>query len=304
MINKLLVICGQTATGKTSLAVFLAKRFDGELISADSRQVYKGFDIGTGKDIQEINKSGIKIWGYDLVEPRKNYSVGNYIKFAKKTIDDIQKRNKLPILVGGTGLFIKGVIDGIPTASVPPNFKLRKSLKNKTPDELFEILAQFDPIKAGSLNRSDKLNPRRLIRGIEVASWGMEKGRLKDSKNPKYDFLEVGLQNNPKILSKKIAKRVKKRVDSGVEEEVKKLILSGISWNSQSMTSLGYRQWKDYFEKKASKNQIIARWENDEVKYAKRQLTWFKKDLRINWYDSEDEKLYEKVEELVKKWYS
>ena len=303
MTNKLLVICGQTGTGKTSLAIFLAKKFNGELISADSRQVYKGLNIGTGKDLKEIERSKIKIWGYDLVDPKKNFSVGNYIRFAQKATFDIQKRGKLPILVGGTGLFIKGVIDGIPTAFVPRNLKLRKNLGEKDAGELFEILAQLDPIKAGSMNRSDKLNPRRLIRGIEVATWGLERKTPRLFKKPKYELLVIGLQASLGSLSNKIEKRVDKRIKDGVEAEIKKLISSGISWDSQSMTSLGYRQWRDYFEKKVTKEEVINNWKKEELRYAKRQLAWFKKDVRINWFDSQDGNLYKKVEELVKKWY-
>ena len=303
MTNKLLVICGQTGTGKTSLAIFLAKKFNGELISADSRQVYKGLNIGTGKDLKEIERSKIKIWGYDLVDPKKNFSVGNYIRFAQKATLDIQKRGKLPILVGGTGLFIKGVIDGIPTAFVPRNLKLRKNLGEKDAGELFEILAQLDPIKAGSMNRSDKLNPRRLIRGIEVATWGLERKTPRLFKKPKYELLVIGLQASLGSLSNKIEKRVDKRIKDGVEAEIKKLISSGISWDSQSMTSLGYRQWRDYFEKKVTKEEVINNWKKEELRYAKRQLAWFKKDVRINWFDSQDGNLYKKVEELVKKWY-
>ena len=303
MTNKLLVICGQTGTGKTSLAIFLAKKFNGELISADSRQVYKGLNIGTGKDLKEIERSKIKIWGYDLVDPKKNFSVGNYIRFAQKATLDIQKRGKLPILVGGTGLFIKGVIDGIPTAFVPRNLKLRKNLGEKDAGELFEILAQLDPIKAGSMNRSDKLNPRRLIRGIEVVTWGLERKTPRLFKKPKYKLLVIGLQASLGSLSNKIEKRVDKRIKDGVEAEIKKLISSGISWDSQSMTSLGYRQWRDYFEKKVTKEEVINNWKKEELRYAKRQLAWFKKDVRINWFDSQDGNLYKKVEELVKKWY-
>lgn len=303
MNNKLLVICGQTGTGKTSLAIHLAKKFNGELISADSRQVYKGLNIGTGKDLMEIAKSKIKIWGYDLVEPKKNFSVGNYIRFAQKATHDIQKRDKLPILVGGTGLFIKGVTDGIPTAFVPRNLKLRKNLEEKDTNELFEILAQLDPIKAGSMNRSDKLNPRRLIRGIEVATWGLERKTHRLFEKPKYQLLEIGLQASLDNLSKKIEKRVDKRINDGVEEEIKKLISSGISWDSQSMTSLGYRQWRDYFEGKVAKQTVIDNWKKEELRYAKRQLTWFKKDIRIKWFDSGDLNLNKNVEELVKKWY-
>lgn len=303
MTNKLLVICGQTGTGKTSLAIYLAKKFNGELISADSRQVYKGLNIGTGKDLKEIAKSKIKIWGYDLIDPKKNFSVGNYIRFAQKAIGDIRKRGKLPILVGGTGLFIKGVIDGIPTAFVPRNLKLRKNLEEKNTDELFEILAQLDPIKAGSMNRSDKLNPRRLIRGIEVATWSLERKTHRLFKKPKYELLEIGLQASLDNLSKKIEKRVDKRINDGVEREIKKLMSSGISWNSQSMTSLGYRQWRDYFEGVVTRDGVIGNWKREELRYAKRQLTWFKKDARITWFDLQNKNLYKSVEELVKKWY-
>ncbi len=303
MSYKLLVICGQTGTGKTSLAIHLAKKFKGELVSADSRQVYKGLDIGTGKDLDEIKKYNVRVWGYDLVDPKKNFSVGNYIRFAQKVIKDIQKRGNLPILVGGTGLFIKGVIDGIPTAFVPRNMKLRKNLEDKSPAELFEMLAHMDPIRAGSMNVSDRLNPRRLIRGIEIATWGLEGKTPRLFKKPKYELLEIGLQASLDNLSKKIEKRIDKRINDGVEREIKKLISSGISWDSQSMTSLGYRQWRSYFEGKISKQTVIDNWKKEELRYAKRQLTWFKKDSRINWFGSQEENLYKNVEELVKKWY-
>src|SRR5687767_6639381 len=124
-MKKLLVICGPTATGKSSLAFKLARKFNGELISADSRQVYIGMDIGTGKEWGE----GVEIWGYDLVDPDKEFSVAQYLRFATKKISDIEKRGKLPILVGGTGLYIKGVVDGIPTVDVPRNKKLREILE-------------------------------------------------------------------------------------------------------------------------------------------------------------------------------
>lgn len=184
MEHKLLVICGPTATGKTALGIYLAKKFEGELVSADSRQVYKGMDIGTGKDLPgnsklEIRNSklggsykvaGVPIWGYDLISPKEEFSVARYIKIAGKIIKDIWERDKLPILAGGTGLYIKGVVDGIPTAFIPKNIALRESLGKRGVRELFEILAEMDAVKAASLNISDKKNPRRLVRAIEIAS--------------------------------------------------------------------------------------------------------------------------------------
>ena len=193
-MNKLLVICGPTAMGKTSLAIRIAKKLTasgpegsgpaGEIVSADSRQVYSGMDIGTGKDLPAGAKirypwfrkygfyevDGVKIWGYDITDPRHEFSVAQYLKIAHHIIDDIAKRKKFPILVGGTGLYIKGVIDGIPTAAVPPSESLRKNLEESV-DELYEKLSQMDSLKAASLNSSDRRNPRRLIRAIEIAQY-------------------------------------------------------------------------------------------------------------------------------------
>jgi tRNA dimethylallyltransferase len=187
MKKKLLVICGPTAVGKTSLALSLAKKFNGELVSADSRQVYKKLDIGTGKDlpinikyqISNIKWNGhavyfyeigeTRLWGYDLIYPTEEFSVGQYIEIVRRIIEDIWERNKLPILVGGTGFYIKGVVDGIATASIPKNLELRKSLKEESVKSLFEILTRTNSVKAKLLNVSDRNNPRRLIRAIELS---------------------------------------------------------------------------------------------------------------------------------------
>jgi tRNA dimethylallyltransferase len=316
-MNKLLVICGQTGTGKTSLAFYLADILDGELVSADSRQVYKKLDIGTGKDLLKSSRfdpkgfydvGGIKIWGYDLVEPKHSYSVGRYLRFAKKAIANIVKRGHLPILVGGTGLYIKGVIDGIPTAFVPKNEALRRNLSEKSREELFEILAQMDPIRAGSMNTSDKVNPRRLMRAIEIATWGLEhQGQAKKSlfgpRREKYDLLMIGLTADKEVLAEKIDQRVNKRIKQGLEKEIKGLLGSGVKWGMQAMTSLGYRQWRDYFLGKRKLFEVIADWEKEEKRYARRQLTWFKKDKRIKWFDISNQNYVKKVEKLVKKWY-
>jgi len=314
MSNKLLVVCGQTGTGKTSLAFYLADIFDGELVSADSRQVYKKLDIGTGKDLLKDSKydrrgyydvGGIRIWGYDLVGPKAAFSLGRYLRFAKRAIKDIYKRDKLPILVGGTGLYIKGVIDGIPTAIVPKNAILRKNLSGKTPEELFEILAQLDPIKAGSLNHSDKGNPRRLIRAIEVAQWKLELShrRMPLILKEKQDTLFIGLTAPKEIISEKIDKRVDKRIAQGLEEEIKELLTSGVKWEMQSMSSLGYRQWKGYFQKQNTYQEVVENWKKEEKRYARRQLTWFKKDKRIKWFDISKKNFVKNVEKLVRKWY-
>jgi tRNA dimethylallyltransferase len=300
-MNKLLVICGPTATGKTSLGVYLAKKFNGEIISADSRQVYKNMDIGTGKEWGK----GVKIWGYDLVSPKEEFSVSRYLKFTQRTISDIERRARLPILVGGTGLYIKGVVDGIPTVNIPRNKKLRQNLTEMDTTQLYEHLSQLDSFKAGSMNSSDKKNPRRLVRAIEVAMWNIDNSRKKNPHTGKsFDTLLVGLTAPPDFLEKKINKRVDDRIKKGFEDEVKKLTDMGVDWNDQSMMSLGYRQWRDYAEGAVDRDSAVDEWKKEERKYAGRQMVWWKKDPRINWFDVSEAEYQKRVEKLVKKWYT
>lgn len=339
MQKKLLVICGPTATGKTNLALSLAKKFDGELVSADSRQVYKGLDIGTGKDIpknfkfraSDLESNGfsigyytdgkIRLWGYDLVEPTKEFSVGQYLKIAQKIIKNIWKRKKLPTIVGGSGLYIKGVLAGIPSAEIPKNEKLRKSLEKKSAGELFGILTGVAPVKAASMNESDRKNPRRLIRAIEIYKFESKHNR-KNCPKPKLviriadrkpDILIIGLKATKKVISDNIEKRVRERIGKGQEQEIEKLLLRGVNWKSQSMQSIGYKEWKNYFDClakntyetcKTEKKLVIGKWIQDERNYVKRQITWFKKDIRINWFDIENETWRENVEKLVRKWHN
>jgi tRNA dimethylallyltransferase len=316
-LNKLLIICGPTATGKTSLGLTLAKKFDGEIVSADSRQVYQGMDIGTGKDLPKGAKmefqnsklgfytvEGIKLWGYDLVSPKDEFSVSKYLKFAGKAITDIEKRGKLPILVGGTGLYIKGVVDGIPTVDIPRNKKLRKNLEKFSADELYEQLSQIDSIRAGAMNSSDKKNPRRLVRAVEVAIWMIDNSKKDLSQNKEtFDTLFIGLTAPTGFLDEKIGKRVDARIDNGFGEEVKKLLNSGVDWNDQSMMSLGYRQWRDFIEGAVEESTAVSEWKKEERKYARRQMVWLKRDGRINWFDIRDGQYPKKVENLVKTWY-
>lgn len=309
-MQKLLVICGPTATGKTGLAIHLAGKFNGEIVSADSKQVYKGLDIGTGKDVPSEAKKegyyefgGIKIWGYDLVGPKEKFSVSKYVSFAQRKIDEILKRDKLPILVGGTGFYIKAIVDPISTVKIPRSEELRKNLADKSQEELFELLAQLDPIKAGGLNTSDKKNPRRLARAIEIATWRLGGQRLDVAKSS-YEALFIGLTAPKEVLFKRIGDRVKVRIEKGVEGEIRGLLGKGVVWEDQSMSSLGYRQWRDFFENKKPKAGVIKDWEQAERNYAKRQITWFKKEKRINWFDISIPRWRKKVEFMVKKWYS
>ena len=317
-----MIICGPTATGKTSLGIHLAKKisakggpasgWNAEIVSADSRQVYKGMDIGTSKDLPKNSKlpvgyylfSGIPVWLLDVVAPNQEFNVSQYINLAQKVIKDIWQRHKLPIIVGGTGFYIKGLVDGIETLGVEPDWELRSRLEGLPAPKLFDLLARFDPGKAASMNVSDRKNPRRLIRAIEIASKS-RRLKTKDRKQKiKAEILFIGLKAEYKELYKRIDKRVEERVEMGVEKEIKKLIKKGYSWNLPAMSAMGYREWQTFFDGKATKEEIIQKWKFDEHGYARRQLTWFKKDERIKWFDITSPGFKNKVEKLVESWYT
>lgn len=320
---KLLIICGPTATGKTELGIHLAKGFNGEIVSVDSRQVYRGMDIATGKDLPASFKfqissfkfrgrttgyylfDNVPVWMLDIVRPTEQFTVADYTAIASRVIRDIWKRGKLPILVGGTGFYIKALVDGINTLNIPPNPKLREAYAGKTVAELFDIFFHLDPEKASSLNDSEKKNKLRLIRRIEIAQFGKAIG---DSTNQyiesKYDVLMIGLTMPRDLLKGKIEERIDGWIRGGAEDEVMRLLGAGIGWEMQSMNALGYRQWKPYFEKRSTRDEVVKKWKQEEWQYARRQMTWFKRDKRIKWFDVSREAWRQKVEEIVENWYN
>jgi len=279
---KVLIICGPTATGKTVLAAKLARKFNGELISADSRQVYKGMDIVTGKD----RPKGVKIHGLDLVLPNEEFSAAHFVKYAHTLINQIHKRGKLPILVGGTGLYVNSLINPPPTLAVRPNWQLRKKLEKKSVEELQNQLSQVDAVRWRSMNHSDQLNPRRLIRAIEVNLQGLSsKVSSRRVPNGNYDTLWIGLTADKKTLDGRIEKRVKTRIKAGAIEEWQKLKKQYPAAHP-SMTGIGYRELPD-----------VEAWTRAEQQYARRQLTWFKKTKAIHWNP-------DNIAKLVKTWYT
>jgi len=242
---------------------------------------------------------GVIIWGYDLVDSNKEFSVGHYIKFATKVVKNIWKDGGLPILVGGTGLYIRGIIDGIGTADIPQNKALRKVYADKNADELFDVLAQLDSSKAASLNSSDKKNPRRLIRAIEVASFHKHK---KPSKLPIDDMLMIGLRTTQDELAKRVGKRVDVRMRHGFLYEVENLIVRKVKWSSQSMQAFGYKQARDLLDGKINTKTFVEKWKASERNYSKRQLLWFSKDARINWFDVSKRDYPQNVFVQIREW--
>jgi tRNA dimethylallyltransferase len=288
--NKLLVIVGPNASGKSDLAVKLAKKFDGEVVSADSRQVYKGMDIGTGKITKE-EMQRIPHYLIDIASPKRRFSVAQYQKKAIEAIKKIQKKGKLPILCGGTGFYIQAVVDGITIPKVKPDWKLREKLEKKTCDELYQQLKKLDPKRAKTI---DKKNKRRLIRALEIVL-SSKKPVPPLKKKKMFDVLIIGIKRDKEELKERIKKRLLKRFELGMIEEVKRLKKSGLSWKRLEEFGLEYRFIAYYLQGKMKYNEMVERLQKAIENYAKRQMTWFKRDKRILWI-----KNYKEAEKLVK----
>lgn len=284
----LIVILGPTASGKSTMAVKLAQRFEGEIISADSRQVYKGMDIGTAKITQKEMK-GIPHHLLGVASPKKRFTAVQYRKMALKAIDKIFKKGKVPILCGGTGFYIQAVVDGIVIPPVKPDWRLRLRLDQLSTEELFNELKKLDPRRAKII---DKANRRRLIRALEIViKTKRPVPALKKSPLP-YPVLMIGFKKDG--LEKIINERVDKMFESGLEKEVKRLV-EKYGWILPLQT-IGYQEWQDYFEGKIDKKTVKELIKLHQRQYVKRQMTWFKRDKRINWIKKqpEAEKLVEK----------
>jgi tRNA dimethylallyltransferase len=286
---KILVILGPTASGKSDLAVALAKKFNGEIISADSRQVYKGLDIGTGK-ITKREMRGIPHYLLDVVSPKKQFSVSDYKVCTTRTIVQIVHRGKLPIICGGTGLYIAAALEEINIPDVPPDPVLRKKLEKKSTERLFEMLEELDPERADNIDRN---NPRRLVRAIEIANLGVEL----PSSRPKspYNVLKIGIKVEEKELKERINKRIQKWFKQGLIKEVENLHDKGLTWKRMAQIGLEYKLVAEFFQNKISREKMIERMQIETYQYAKRQMTWFKKDKEIVWLPPD----IKKMEKLV-----
>lgn len=292
----IIVIVGQTATGKSALAVRLARLFNGEIISADSRQVYRGLDIGTGK----ITKKEMRgVWHYllDVASPRQQYSAARFAKDASRVVFQIARRGKLPIVCGGTGFYIDALLGRVAFSDVPPNLKLRKRLENKTAPELLAILKKYNPLRAEAI---DPHNPRRLIRAIEVASCAhtreFKKTRiLADETLPQYRTVWIGLTLPREELAKKIAIRLFSRMSRGMITEVKKLHAEGLSWKRMEELGLEYRYASRHLRGRMSKKEMADKLKTEICRYAKRQTTWFKRNKRIRWFSPQENGKIEKA---------
>lgn len=295
-MTKFIIVTGPSATGKTNLALQYAKKYDGELVNFDSRQIYKKLDIITGKDKQIISNFKFQtsncIWLYDLVDPKDYYSSFDYVKRAMTVIKDIIARKKVPILVGGTYLYLYHLLYKVETENIPPNTELRKKLNSKTVSELQQKLKEIDQKLFQNLNGSDKQNPQRLIRKIEIATFYKKKGIKVPTimkflfndffKNKDIEFIGLTYKNREDIF-KAIKTRVDKRLKEGAIDEVRNLLAEGYSRHDPGMMTIGYQQVMRYLRGEMTKQQAIEEWTRKEFQYTKRQLTFMKKDPHIKW---------------------
>lgn len=299
---KIIVVLGPTAVGKSSLAVTLAKKFKGEIISADSRQIYKGLDIGTGK-IKKSEMKGIPHYMLDVAKPQKIYTASDYKKDAQKAIGKIYEKNKTPIICGGTGFYIDTLIYDTSLPSVPPNTKLRKKLSKKSVEKLTEILRKIDPERALNI---DVKNPRRLIRAIEIAEALGKVPKIK--KREKYDTLLIGLDMSDEKLKEKITIRLLERLPAGkagIREgmigEAKKLRKQGLSLKRMEELGLEYRFLAKFLKGEMTKEEMTEKLKTEIWKYAKRQRTWFKRNKKIIWFESGKKGLIKEVSNTLEK---
>lgn len=277
--SKLIVILGQTATGKSDFAVNIAKKFNGEIISADSRQVYKGMDLGTGK-VTKKEMGGVPHYMLDIVSPKnKTFSVSDYQKLASKKIKDILSKKKIPIICGGTGYYIDSIINGISFPEVPPNEKLRKKLYSMSAIALFEYLKKIDPRRARNIDANNKV---RLVRAIEIAEALGKVPKINKNDSP-FDVIKIGLAFPQEELKERIYIRLIKRIKMGMLKEMENLHKSGLSWKKMESFGLEYRYSAFYLQGKINKKEMVEKLFSQIWHFAKRQNTWFKRDKDIIW---------------------
>lgn len=286
---KVVVIVGPTASGKTALSLFLAKKFNGEIVSADSRQIYREMDIGTAKAAPD-ERNVVKHRLIDIRDPDQDYSMGQFKKDAVRAIGQILKEGKLPIVVGGTGLYVSALVDNLEIPPVRENKKLRarieKEIKERGLDYAFKRLIDLDP---EAIYIVDPKNPRRVIRALEVAlTSGKPFTAQRKKSEPLYDFLQMGIQQKPEALKQRIAKRVRMMLGDGLVDEVKKLVKKYGS-KAKPFDAIGYREIIEYLDGKISLEEAIAKISQDTWRYAKRQMAWFKRDERIKWINDSEE---------------
>lgn len=297
-MKKVLVIVGPTAVGKSAFGVSIAKRFNGEIISGDSIQVYKGLDIGSGKVTQE-EMQGIKHYGIDVLDPKDSYSVYDFQKLSREYIDIITDLQKLPIIVGGTGLYIKSSLYDYSFNEEKKDYdtSFYDKLDN---DALYEMLKEKDYNATLSIHKN---NRKRVIRALAIAD-NETKTKSKNIDEQKhvmlYDALIIGLTVNREELYQRINNRVIGMMNQGLENEIRGLIAQNVSFDDRSMQGIGYKEFKEYLNGDCKIDDVVKLIQQHSRQFAKRQYTWFNNQMPIQWFDVDSE--LDKAMELIEKW--
>lgn len=287
--NRILIICGATASGKSAVAIEIAEKLNGEIVSADSMQIYKGLDIGTAK-ITEAEKRGINHYMIDVVNPKDNFSVSDYVESTTNIIDSILTREKLPIICGGTGLYIDGILYGYGYGSCGSDENLRKSLSEKYDidggESLYNEMLAIDEIDTAKYHKNNK---HRLIRAWEIYLLsGKTKSQLAQDKIARYDAEIIVINRTREELYQRIDARVDQMFDDGVLNEVENLLRDGVGFDCQSMQAIGYKEFKPFFDGEISLDELKSAIKLNTRHYAKRQITWFKQYKSASWLQPSD----------------
>ncbi len=301
MKPRVIVIVGPTASGKTSTSIEIAKELNGEIISADSMQIYKEMNIGTAKPSME-ERDGITHYLMDIILPDELYNVTMYKKMAEAAIEEILAKGKLPIIVGGTGLYVSTLINGIEFSEVKEDAEYRKEMQalaeSKGPNYIHDMLREVDPVAADNI---DMNNIRRVIRALEIYKvTGKTKTQLDEEskKEIKYDYMVYGIETPREKLYERINLRVDKMLEEGLIEEVKSL-LEKYELSKTALQGLGYKEVKAYLEEQITYDEMVEILKMETRRYAKRQLTWFRKEEQIKWYSLDE--ITERILEDYKK---
>ncbi len=300
ILKPLIVILGPTSSGKTELSLKLAKKYNGEIINADSRQIYREMMIGTGSplEVEKDNDNSCKLIDkiphhlLGITKPNQKFTLSEYQKIAIKRINDIHGRNKIPILVGGTGLYISSIVDNLVIPKSAPDNKIREKLQKHSDEYLFGRLEKIDPKSAQIIGPNNK---RKLVRALEVYELTGKPFSSQQAKGKSlFEILQVGIKTNREKLYEKIDRRVDEMIRIGLIEETKSLIAK-YSQDLPAMSGIGYFEISSYLEGRSSLDESIQRMKFRTHQYARRQMTWFKKDKRIKWIET-----FAETEELVK----
>lgn len=297
-MENLVIITGPTGIGKTELSLELAKKYKGEIISSDSMQIYKKLNIGTAKI--DLNKTSIPHHMIDIIEPYDNFTVADFKSSARKIITDINNRGGLPFLVGGTGLYINSLVYNLDFTETEPDYEYRDELREILEEEgsefLYEKLQDQDRDMAEKIHKN---NGQRIIRALEILKNGNKKGDNFREENNDYNLIYIGLNMDRAKLYQKINQRVDKMIDLGLIDEVKNLLDEGLDKNSQSLKAIGYKEVISYLDGEIDFDEMVDLIKKNSRHYAKRQLTWFRRDKRIKWFDRESDAILSDIKNYI-----